>query len=645
MGKQPDVTDRTAPTVGNEMFLVNMRALWRVDPDLAMRVDAVEDDERLPIEPTRSGAMTLRMKAPGGQSLYLHSRHDPDAEAKKLASAVSIDEGFCFVVMGLGLGFHVRALFDRLRGDAFIICTEPSIGLIATALTCVDLSESIRSGRLVILTDGDKSRLHARLQRHNAVMMLGAQFVRHAPSMRIAEDAHHAIGRAITEYVTYMRMSLMTLVGNSKITCKNIAMNLVNYVSTPPIDLLKERFLANPCVVVSAGPSLARNIDLLRELKGRAVLCAVQTALKPLMQHGIEPDFVTSLDFHEISKRFFEDAGDLRGVHLVAEPKATWHVLDEYQGPVSVLGSGFARLLIGDELGERASLKAGATVAHLAFYLAVYMGCDPIIFVGQDLAFTGHVFYVPGVEIHKSWRSEINRFNTMEMKEWERIVRNRPILRRCEDVFGRTIYTDELLFTYLEQFEKDISEVPANVIDATEGGARIRGTTVMPLRDAIDRYCGEPIAPERFAYLQGMKRRDPSRMSAAAAELSKRLGEIEEMSALCEEMLTLLEELAELTHDPKRFNQRLHRIDELRTGVQQMNRAYGIINHHSQLAEFRRFSADRRLDAADVDEPDRARRQIARDVEFVRGIRDGAREMTDLLKDARVRLEEGGAAE
>ena len=470
------MSGQTAPAVGNELFLHNMRALWRSDPELALRVDAVSDDERIPMEPTRSGAWTARMPTPDGKSTYLNSRYDPVAEGRRFAASVPIEGKYCFVVAGLGLGYHVQALFERLRGDSFILCSEPSVPLIATALTCVDLTELILSGRFVILTDDDKTRLHERLKRHNTLMMLGAQFVRHPPSMRIAEAAQGAITRAITEFVTYMRMTLVTLVTNSRITCKNIAMNLLNYVTTPPIDILHNRFAGDPAVVISAGPSLSRNIDRLGDLKGRAVLCATQTVIKPLMQRGIVPDFVTSLDFHEMSRKFFEGAGNLRGVHLVAEPKATWHVVDDYPGPVSLLDNSWARLLIGDKLGARAGLKPGATVAHLAFYLAVYMGCDPIIFVGQDLAYTGHVFYLPGVQIHQAWRGELNRFNTIEQKEWERIVRNRPILRRVPGAHGKELYTDELLLTYLEQFEKDVTEVPQRVINATEGGVMIRGT-------------------------------------------------------------------------------------------------------------------------------------------------------------------------
>ncbi len=624
----------TTPAVGNKLFLHNMRALWRADPDLAMRIDAVDDDERIPLEPTRSGTWTARVAMPDGASAYLHSRYDPEAEAEQFAASVPIEDKYCFVVMGFGLGYHIRALARRIRGDGFILCSEPSLPLLSTALTCVDLSELIETKRLVILTDDNKTRLHELLRPFNAMIMLGAQFVRHAASARLAEPAHAVINKAITEFVTFTRMTLVTLVSNSRITCQNIAMNLVNYVSTPPIDLLCQRFVGNPAVIVSAGPSLARNIDRLAALKGRAVLCAVQTAIKPLMQRGIVPDFVTSLDFHEMSRKFFDDVGDLSGVHLVAEPKATWHVVDDYPGPISLLDNGWARMLVGDELGGRDGLTAGATVAHLAFYLAAYLGCDPIIFVGQDLAFTGHVFYVPGVEVHHAWRSELNRFQSIEQKEWERIVRNRPILRRVAGSLGGELYTDELLFTYLEQFEKDIASIPQRVINATEGGAMIRETEAMTLDEAATRFCADPIDPDRFAYRETTKWRDPSKLEATGLQLARRIEELHGVIELCEELLPLFDELEKLTDDPARFNRRIVRVDELRAKVHQDTSAYLMVNAFTQLAELRRYSADRRISGLDTDEAERAKQQILRDREFITAVRDGAVDLEPILTEA-----------
>jgi hypothetical protein len=469
-------------------------------------------------------------------------------------------------------------------------------------------------------------------------MMLGTKVLTHAPSARVAEAAHQTVVTAITEFITYTRMGLMTLVSNSKTTCRNIAMNLAKYVTTPPIDLLKDRFAGCPGVVVSAGPSLSRNIDQLAALKGHALLFAVQTALRPLMDRGIVPDFVTSLDFHEMSAKFFQGVGDLRNVHLVVEPKASWHVLDPYPGPISLLDNSWARLVLGDDLAARGGLPAGATVAHLAFYLAVHLGCDPIIFVGQDLAFTGHVFYVPGVEIHRAWRGELNRFNSIEQKEWDRIARNRPILRKVSGVDGIDLYTDELLFTYLEQFERDIAAAPCEVINATQGGAHIRGTTATPLADAVAKFCTAPIDDSHWAYRSATKWNDDSRLPAAATALEARLSELDEAVELCDQLLTILDELKSLTHEPDRFNARLIRVDELRTRVAADSRAYQIINAATQLAEFRRFSADRRIEADELSHVEKAKRQIERDVEFITAVREGAIEVRPILEAALTRV-------
>lgn len=632
-------TAHSQPDVGNALFLKNMAQLWRVDPELAVRLDEINDDERLPLEPTRSGHWTTAMPTSDGRKCYLASRYDPVKEAKTRIDAVSLEDKFCFFVGGFGLGYDIQALYDRLKEDAAIVVSESSLPLLATALCCVDLSAAIASRRLLILTSDDKGRLHDRLNPHSALMMLGAQFITHPPSQQIAGEFHTRMRALLTDFVTYMRMSLVTLISNSQITCRNIANNLPTYLSTPPISVFGQSFEGRPAIIVSAGPSLRKNIDLLSEAKGKAVICTVQTVLKTLLDRGIRPDFVTSLDYHEISKQYFEDVGDLSDVHLIAEPKATWHVVDNYPGPVSLLDNDFARLLVGEQLAARVGLAAGATVAHLAFYFLRYLGCDPIIFVGQDLAYTGHVYYVPGVEMHHTWRSEINRFNTMEMREWERLVRNREILRKTRDQHGQEIYTDELLFTYLEQFEKDLAGVPVRVINATEGGAHIRGTEAMSLREALDRFCADPLPEKCFAYRRDVKWYDDSPLPTARVELEKCLEEVREVQRISEETVKVLHELKGLIDKPDRFNRRLARVDELRTLLTDSFRGYQVINAISQLSELRRFTADRKLAVSGATGTERASRQIVRDLEFVQATEEGARMAEEIISTAIARFD------
>ena len=627
-------------TQKDALYVRNMRALFRADMKLAQRIDECVEDGAVVVEPSRQGEATVSVPAAQtGRRITLHSRVDPQAEADRWARAVEVGKDFCFVVGGFGLGHHIRALARRLKGDAFIVVTEPNVALLKAAMENVDLADLFERDRCVILTQADKGDIQSRLEGHSTLMMMGAQFVTHPASEQAAGGFHAAMRKIIADHMTYCRMSLVTLVANARITCQNVANNLGTYLTTPPIDLLRDRFKGWPAILVAAGPSLRRQLDRLAEMQDRAVIIAVQTTFKTLLDRGIRPHFVTSLDYHEMSKRFFEGIGDTPRTHLVAEPKVTWHVLDHYRGPTSVLYNRFADLVLGPVLAVRDGLKAGATVAHLSLYLAVYLGCDPIVLVGQDLAYTNHVYYSPGVPIHDLWRPQLNRFCTIEMMEWERISRSRSILMKVKDVFGRDIYTDEQLFTYLQQFEGDFAAVGGRVIDATGGGVRKAGTQVMSLEEVADRYCRRPLPPEKFAYIGETKWRDASRLAAGRREVEARLQEVDRMVETCRSLKNLLEEMAGLVDRPVQFNRRIAEVDRLRVKIRQQERAYQLISAVAQQAELQRFSADRRLKLAEAEGVELARRQLERDRRFVEAIIEGAEVLLEILRAGLERLE------
>src|SRR5258706_237662 len=179
----------------------------------------------------------------------------------------------------------------------------------------------------------------------------------------------------------------------------------------------------------------------------------------------------------------------------IAEPKASPKIFDVYPGPVTILGNDFADRLLRELSKEvdKGRLRSGATVAHLAYYLAEHLGCDPIVFVGQDLGFSDGLAYAPGTNIDEVWRPELSRFCTVEMKQWEFIARDRQILRRIPDHEGKPMYTEERLFTYLQQFERDFLRTTTQIIDATEVGAKNRGATTLKLAQPIQDSCQEPL--------------------------------------------------------------------------------------------------------------------------------------------------------
>lgn len=629
----------------NKTFLANMAQLWRRDPHLAQKIDDLPLDVSLAVQPSKSGPVTASVTTDDGRAVFLHSRYDPVREAADFCKSLEAADAKCVILCGLGLGYHLKALIETFGEETTVLVGEPDLVTIKTAMENVDLSKELATGRVEIFTSLDKGELHERLQRHSTILMLGTRFA--VPPVYRDHGApwQAEFRQTLTDYAAFAKMSLVTLVRNAGITCRNIANNLPAYLATPPADILRGKFAGYPAILVAAGPSLAKNIDQLRDLRDRAVIIAAQTTLKPLLSRGIVPHFVTSLDFNEMSKHFFEGVEIPDEVVLVAEPKATWHVVDAFRGPdakrprrVIILDNEFAHRCVGAELAQRTPMEAGATVMHLAFYLAQWLGCEPILFIGQDLGFTGHVYYSPGVAIHRAWQAECGRYCSIEMKEWERIVRNRSILRKAVDHLDREIYTDDQMFTYREQFERDFARSPQRIIDATEGGVRKQGAEVMALADAAKAFCVRPIEPERFDYLR-QPWESAERLQAGRAALIERLRMLADFRSLCEETLTLIKLLRGLTSDPGRFNKRLVRMDELRTLVKQHDLIFTMVRDVSQMGELQRFAADRKLAGEELDDVDRAKRQLKRDEHFMNSLLDGCTLLQTILDESRARFD------
>jgi hypothetical protein len=399
---------------------------------------------------------------------------------------------------------------------------------------------------------------------------------------------------------------------------------------------LKDKHKGTPAIIVSAGPSLRKNKHLIKDAAGKAVIVAVQTTLQPLLELGVEPNYVTSLDYHEICTRFFEKLPPTLRTELVAEPKATTAIFGMNPGPISLLGNDFAESLVREMKLNKAKLPSGATVAHLAYYLAEHLGCDPIIFVGQDLGFSDGLCYAPGTSYDEVWRPELSRFHTVEMKQWETVVGDRKILRRIPDHQGRPMYTEERLFTYLQQFERDFLRTKTRIIDATEGGARKRGTTTMPLASAIESFCNQSFSTIDDDH-PGLRW---DLLEECIGCLERRHDEAAEVEAISRDTMALLEEVRDYLSDQGRVNRLISQIDVLRARMNTFGRTYDLIMQLSQLTELARFHADRKITASRIDGAERQRRQLIRDIQNVRGVSDAAREFQLLMRQVIVHLSE-----
>jgi hypothetical protein len=616
-------------------LLANLAALWSADQQLAAALEALPDDAAYPVEIAKSGDATLALTTPNGRRIYLHSRHQPAEEAKRFIASSAVAGKPAVFLMGFGLGYHFESLWEAVGEETFVCVFEPDLRMLWTAFHCRDFSRMISSRRLVFFCRPDKSNIFSRLSSQSAVLSLGPEKIVHAPSVQLAPEFFAQMDIWLDELASFIRTGMNTLVLNSGKTAENVAANIGWYAASPSAGRLNGRFRGSPAVIVSAGPSLRKNKHLLKGLEDRAVVIAVQTTLQPLLEMGVCPHFVTSLDYHEICGRFFENLPAGLTTELVAEPKAADVVFRLNPGPLTVLGNNFAQSLLRELDLQRPVLPAGATVAHLAFYLAEYLGCDPIIFVGQDLAFSDGLCYSPGTSYEDVWRPELSRFCTVEMKQWEQIVRERPILRKVPDAQGNLLYTEERLFMYLQQFERDFGQSKSRIIDATEGGALKRGATPMTLAQAIETHCRNSLPPSTGDY-PGMDWAILPRCITCLENRRRESGEIARISRLT---LPLLEEIAAHLDDQPRVNRAIGRIDLLRKQMDEFGKTYDLVTQLTQETEMKRFEADRKVASSKAAGADRQRLQIERDIENVKAMIEAAAEFAKLMDVTIARVE------
>lgn len=621
-------------------YAANLRALYAEHPRLALELEQVPFAAVPALEPTRDGNWTAKLVTDDGNAAYAHSKYKPLDEAQRLASALPERDTPGFAVCGIGLGYTLVALEQRFRRPMLVVI-EQDRALIKAAMCVVDLVPIIEEGRLIFICDAEKEAVHAQLEPRNTDVMLGMHFVRPPLANRRQRTFVDAACQQITDYFAYGRMQIVTLMQIGRRTVENLLLNTPTYLRSPGIGPLKDRARGRPAIVVAAGPSLARNVAGLPALKDNAVLIAVQTTLQGLLQRGVEPHFATSLDYHDVSARFFENLGDFGRTQLVMEPKGASRVADTFPGRILMPMHATYQRLLGKLAPSRRGIASGATVAQLAFYLAEHLGCDPIIFVGLDLSFTEAMYYAPGTVIEQAWQPELSRFGSVEMKQWERIARFKRSLRPVTDINGRPAYTDENFFTYAERFAADFARTDRHVIQASEGGVAIPGMEVMSLAQVSERYLSDPLPSDLFD-LPGQQTSELD-FAPHRAEIETRAREIRDIREIARQTRAVLKKLEQLVDAPREFNRQIARIDDLRTRMSRHTTTYELLMQVCQEANFRRHSVDRQLGESSTETRQSAPERLRSDIEFVEAMIEGADLLLTLLPRVIARLEASDA--
>ncbi len=268
--------------------------------------------------------------------------------------------------------------------------------------------------------------------------------------------------------------------------------NLPAIARAPSIGDVGDAFAGMPMVIVAPGPSLKHNAAQLAALKGRAIIAAFSHSLKPVLAAGVVPDLVITVDPQDVRYHFANC--DISESCVVNAATVHPSLFELPAARFLTLSSNSAiDDWIFDGLGANATAPGGGSVATSAFSLALKWRCDPIIFVGLDLSFTGGEYYVAtssdgaaravtddnGVMRVEGWS---NGFHAMKAIGGPSAASERRI--DLPGWHGGTVPSSFMFAMFHRWFVDRMKSVTdVNVYNCTEGGAFIEGMVHTPLAE------------------------------------------------------------------------------------------------------------------------------------------------------------------
>ncbi len=452
-------------------FEHNLAVLRRHQPDIVddlLKRFASSNDlaDQIAVVESKTGDPVLKYK-----DVLLHSLYAPVKEAQKFVSGLELNPNINVVLMGVGMGYHLEQIIERSRKRDMILVIEKSIGIFKHFLANRNIDNLYGKCKIYFCVGKNPMDIFRALQGCALTIFAnGITAVKHPASIKIDPVYYEQVEVKIRDIFQWARVNTLSQINASNDYADNIFSNMPVYLKMPGIKRLFGKFEGFPGIIVSAGPSLIKNIRYLKEAQGRAIIISVDTALRVLLNHGIEPDIVVSIDYTAHNARYFDGISN-NNYALVIDPEVYPSIIKRHDGPkfmISLPGKSLCDWL-SDNVENKGEMDKGLSVAHTAFLLALRLGLTPVGFVGQDLSFPGNMTHVRGSAMVRKNHIDENHKETVKVK----------------DIFGGIVSTSTSMQVFLNHFEDLLDKHKMECYDLTEGGARIVGANPMPLKEYI----------------------------------------------------------------------------------------------------------------------------------------------------------------
>ena len=392
-------------------------------------------------------------------------------------------------IYGMGAG---GALFDLVKKAQWhvmkIFVFEDDPILWWTVLATFDFSVFSREPRLFFFADMRNLRTGLQFEGVTESLVHFGMWPDTVHIVHKGEYEHHRKRVSdLLERVREMYLLSVQALGNSAedtlMGFRQMVSNLPGMMRSLDFATLQNFYRDVPAIIVGAGPSLDKNVDLLHEVQNKALIIATDAVTKKLLNMGIRPHITACLEREELNylKYYRGIDNDVSEVLLVPMTVCVPEMAATWRGPCAFFFKvGLPLEVWFSTITKLPQIRSGASVSNICYTLALLLGCRTIALIGQDLAF--------GED--RRTHADGAGWDGQTIEEFKQIMGR---VMSVPGALGGEVLTDQyfalvkrIFEDSLESDRKNLGEI--RLVDATEGGALIQGTEVMPFRDFLDEW-------------------------------------------------------------------------------------------------------------------------------------------------------------
>ncbi|QKF56734.1 motility associated factor glycosyltransferase family protein [Campylobacter ornithocola] len=467
----------------NELFLKNTQALFEKDRPLALKLRELKECKQFELFQGSSDNLDINILDKKRKEFVYKDPLKELNESLKLFNEEFLRYPILFFY-GLGNGILYKALLSNPIRNHLVIFEE-ELEIIYLVFHYLDLSEEIRNEKVILFYT--PLTTFAQLDILMSYTTIRNYYKIYNLFTHSAFYNTYNI-KKINDYLIQAIKLNHTKVGNAPSdSLKGITQfvkNLIFLISNPSLkDLLKQRKdKIENAIIVSTGPSLIKQLPLLKEYASKASIICADSAYPILAKHNIKPDYVLMLERDEVvsecfNNNFGEFDKDILFVVASLVHQKTIEYLKKNNRNFMLVHRPlpFAQSLNMNDYGY---LGSGMSVANMAYELAVKLGHKNIILIGQDLAYGEDGNSHPKDYVHGE-ESENYRKQGLFVTAYGG---------------NKEVETNRWWKIFKETFEKDIAlmnPLDIKTYNATEGGARIEGSIEKPFKELCEELLRE----------------------------------------------------------------------------------------------------------------------------------------------------------